>query len=954
MDNESILFELLLSTDVPQAAQQIAASLKEVDTTAQTAAAALGNMGNQAETAASKLAAGAEKDATATRQATLALESEAEQIARIDRLIADMQARQAAARVPLQLPNTATSAETQAAIARGATSPGFTPPPLPPVVQQEEQIAKSAQGMGFGFRAARMELMGFTAAAQIGLAEAESGLTRTGAASKQLTEILNGARVAMVGMMAASMFSGPLAVITGAVIAIGALIGTLVGQAAQASAAAQAAAAALVKPFEDAKTEIDKLKPTVTALNTALQTSLGVSQAAAAGMENLAKASQPYRDQLKEIIALQEAAAKKQAELTTAETTNRPAQRGGMVNPDAVNQYRTAVTAAAQAEDELAVKAAYAASMAKIQADATAAAAAKAREVADVMQRVSERDDAAAAAADRAAAAHYRLAAGLDAAALAARNLDGPLNMAGTRLTDAAKAEGAGAVQAEQWNTKMDRLNQSIKDNTTDLNADAAAAKAWAAAYDNAVRSIAQAALTPTKVEGTDATRLQLETQLGKIQAQLAQGVGPQQNRILQQQASDIQAALTQLGPYVNKWDEYGRQLEALKQSAAAGVINPDWAKLIPADVLAKGTKAVEAWASAEQQAFYAGQRLDKIDYGGLKSAVDTQISDVISKFEMLQQAEQVARAELENLQKTDPTKYQEFLKAENLAPGTTAVDAAKKAFGDIAKGIDPAQKAASDYKTTVTNIPATVTSTARWEDKQARADLSSFQSVLDAFVARYGGVDVTVNATLRTNTVNGASGGSNGPPGPPRMASGGYVGSGLYELGEQGVEYILPNPMVKYIEALLGGPIRDPNQIGWLVEALTRGKTEAQNQLDLWAGGMTGAAATLPNQAGDWFTSVYDQYAKDFGWDKLPASEKAASGGGGGRGGGRGTGGGGSGGGAAIPILQSIDQTLKDILAAIGSNPDRINARGALNALNRALGQTMAMEARAADAHGR
>ncbi|HZQ08602.1 MAG TPA: hypothetical protein VFD70_18615, partial [Anaerolineae bacterium] len=137
--------------------------------------------------------------------------------------------------------------------------------------------------------------------------------------------------------------------------------------------------------------------------------------------------------------------------------------------------------------------------------------------------------------------------------------------------------------------------------------------------WQNVVKSIAASVLKPTEVTEAEQKRMQLQAQLAKIQQRLNNdNLGPQQSRILQQQATDIQNALNVMGPYVDQWDEYARRLEAIKAAAQEGVVNPDWAKMIPPDILAQGTQAIYAWADAEEKAFYNGQRLNEINYSGL------------------------------------------------------------------------------------------------------------------------------------------------------------------------------------------------------------------------------------------------------------------------------------------------------------------------------------------------
>jgi hypothetical protein len=146
-----------------------------------------------------------------------------------------------------------------------------------------------------------------------------------------------------------------------------------------------------------------------------------------------------------------------------------------------------------------------------------------------------------------------------------------------------------------------------------------------------------------------------------------------------------------------------------------------------------------------------------------------------------------------------------------------------------------------------------------------------------------------------------------------------------LYRLGENGKEYVLPHNMVKYIEGILGGPIRDPDEIGWLVGALGRGKDEALNQMHLWEGGRTGTSSNLDSgAAGKWIDKSIGRFAKDYGFGALSDVNQQALGGTGGAGG--------VGGGADMTetngILRDIDRKLGAMLGMSGSQGN-LMARG-------------------------
>jgi hypothetical protein len=90
------------------------------------------------------------------------------------------------------------------------------------------------------------------------------------------------------------------------------------------------------------------------------------------------------------------------------------------------------------------------------------------------------------------------------------------------------------------------------------------------------------------------------------------------------------------IGPYVEQWDEYARKMNAIADDQ--GTI---WRKMVPQDILDKGQKAVTEWARAEEAAFYAGNRLDQVDWNKFVEDAKKQVEIQQAKQDMIDMAVQ-------------------------------------------------------------------------------------------------------------------------------------------------------------------------------------------------------------------------------------------------------------------------------------------------------------------------
>jgi hypothetical protein len=363
-------------------------------------------------------------------------------------------------------------------------------------------------------------------------------------------------------------------------------------------------------------------------------------------------------------------------------------------------------------------------------------------------------------------------------------------------------------------------------------------------------------------------------------------------------------------GTYVTKWDEFRRRLEAVAGGTDAAEFGDDFIKKFEA----LGMSASAAAAAFKDFSLFANPENIKLaDMGAIVADVEHQLQSMAGKANL-------TKAAMDEVWK-------------NLSPQSKAalaeqgIDTATEAIGELVNPAGAAQEKVAALGSSLAAIPQAITTTFTVVKDAATTAVNEFRSVLDAFIADYGNVTVSIHADASAggDGSGGDGGGSANNGADGARASGGYVGNGLYRLGENGKEYVLPHNMVKYIEGILGGPIRDPDEIGWLVGALGRGKDEALNQMHLWEGGRTGTSSNLDSgAAGKWIDKSIGRFAKDYGFGALSDVNQQALGGTGGAGG--------VGGGADMTetngILRDIDRKLGAMLGMSGSQGN-VMARG-------------------------
>jgi len=99
---------------------------------------------------------------------------------------------------------------------------------------------------------------------------------------------------------------------------------------------------------------------------------------------------------------------------------------------------------------------------------------------------------------------------------------------------------------------------------------------------------------------------------------------------------SYLDMAQTKLGAYTDKWDEYARRVRAAGQDAGS-----QWRNLVPVEILQQGEDAIRAWAAAEEQAFYSGQRPEEVNWESFIANARAEVERQLAKENLVNEAMQ-------------------------------------------------------------------------------------------------------------------------------------------------------------------------------------------------------------------------------------------------------------------------------------------------------------------------
>jgi hypothetical protein len=126
---------------------------------------------------------------------------------------------------------------------------------------------------------------------------------------------------------------------------------------------------------------------------------------------------------------------------------------------------------------------------------------------------------------------------------------------------------------------------------------------------------------------GVDTAAREMERQMQAIRS-MAEGL------LSPTYVTDIDMARTRLGMYTDQWDEYIRRVRSAATDAESA-----WKHLIPTDVLTAGSDAIKVWAHETEQAFYSGQMMDAINWGGFIEAASQKVAQDAAREQMVAEA---------------------------------------------------------------------------------------------------------------------------------------------------------------------------------------------------------------------------------------------------------------------------------------------------------------------------
>lgn len=332
-----------------------------------------------------------------------------------------------------------------------------------------------------------------------------------------------------------------------------------------------------------------------------------------------------------------------------------------------------------------------------------------------------------------------------DAAALASRNLDGELNMAGLHYTEASRANEAGAIAAAQWNLQMDKLKENLNQGGEEASTWASKAQAAAEKVRSAFQGLVEKALTPTEAK-----------------------------------------------PGPDTWDEFRKRAEAVATGTDPNQYGEKFAQQI-ANLQKLGMTAEQAATAFKDMSLFADPKnLDLVDWGPVVADINHQVDMIIGRANLMKEGFDKAWAAM------DPAKRAQFARALDVDPNSA--NAAQKVF-DAMSG-DSAQKAANttgEMAQNIAVIEGTHTSILDFQWDKAKKGIDEAEQYVKDHILKYADlfIEITAHTTvLPDSTTSGASGGSTGvhgfASGFAGMVGPSYGGPNYFVAGEGGENELL------------------------------------------------------------------------------------------------------------------------------------------------------------------
>lgn len=474
------------------------------------------------------------------------------------------------------------------------------------------------------------------------------------------------------------------------------------------------------------------------------------------------------------------------------------------------------------------------------------------------------------------------------------------------------------------------------------------AAKEAANKLADAIKGLVSAALGETSVTEKEQERMDLQKEQAKLLARLNNdNLGRQQQKITESRLNEITVRLEQLGPYKDQPDEFARRTRAVATGTDPATYGQEYLDQLALAKSKMPNASLEDIAAAfGDKSLFAQMTPDEIDkmwnWDAVVDSVRRGINRIVGEWKLMKQAVGEVMSQLSS------DEISALKEALGLGANTSLDSLAAKFLGKttglgaegaaVGGALDPETVATfggfADILERIKDTSNIVVKVAfdekMWKTAQ-EAILEAEKFIIEKLL-NYADVFIQITARFtedrdNNNGGNNNNGGGGGTGTEGARATGGYVTDGVYRVGEQGYEYVIPHPIVKWMEGVLGGKITSPQEFKWLFESiLTGGKGEAINRAELWASGRNGWGVEMPKNFAKWVDRIKvivddkKMSLDDALWQAgQPASGGGKSGGGGG--------GAATGGGTGSADISALKDSFGDLITALNHLTRSIDA---------------------------
>lgn len=415
------------------------------------------------------------------------------------------------------------------------------------------------------------------------------------------------------------------------------------------------------------------------------------------------------------------------------------------------------------------------------------------------------------------------------------------------RLADAADSAAAAwdAIDVGQRVADFVFGTQDVHDSRFDAldnaykfsEAEASAIEANTGHFNTAMGYLADAMKTP----GTAAKKLagELESAANKIKDTIK---GLIKSAMSPSKVTDEDVAATEAGTYKDKPDEFARRARAVGSGTDPAIYGEEFAKQYAlAQQQMPGASAEEIANAFDDRSLFAKMGTAEIesmwDWDAIVDSVRNGINRIVGEFKLMKSA--IERV-ISELSQEDLASLSEALGVSGEGTDAVTAELMKKIGGT-------GETTTTDFQATFGKDNASfdlLKQYVEWIQQIPKSIMTTIGLIIDKDFEEIANkvIDflnsIPLNITVGINFATNASGGTSGSAGIPSFtmpggegsgggefadlkdaqvegkAGGGYVGQGLYMVGEKGKEYVLPNGITTVLESMLGGRITSPYDI--------------------------------------------------------------------------------------------------------------------------------------------